>query len=151
MEQVLVAVRGDVILDRIVDVTGGLLHDTDISITLLHVATTESEVDGEALLDQTAAVLQEQGVDADRIESRIETSGTPLDRIAEVADEHDAIVLGESNPSVTTFLFGQTSQKVADRFMRPVVRVRQPRASDGADADIADAARESSDGVGEER
>lgn len=146
MERVLVAVRGDVILDRIVDVTGGLLRDTDISITLLHVATPESEVDGEALLDKSASVLQDQGIDPDRIESRIETSGTPLDRIAEIADEHDAIVLGESNPSVTTFLFGQTSQKVAERFMRPVVRVRQPRASEEADTAIADAARESSDG-----
>ncbi|MFC7115075.1 universal stress protein [Natronoarchaeum sp. GCM10025703] len=112
----------------------------------MHVATPESEVDGEALLDQSASVLQEQGIDADRIESRIETSGTPLDRIAEIANEHDAIVLGESNPSVTTFLFGQTSQKVAERFMRPVVRVRQPRASEGPDADIAEAARKSSDG-----
>ncbi|MCL9815068.1 MULTISPECIES: universal stress protein [Natranaeroarchaeum] len=145
MKDVLVAVRGDVILDRIVDVVGGLLHRTDISVTLLHVATPDSDIDGTALLDETSAVLQEAGVSDDRVESRIETSGTPLDRIAEIANNYDAIVLGESNPSVTTFLFGETSQKVAERFMLPVVRIRQPRDIEDADAEIAEAAEEATD------
>lgn len=145
MESVLVPIRGDVILDQIVDVVGGLLADTGIEVTLLHVSTPENELDGAALLDETQTVLEDIGVTADRIESRIETSGKPLDRIAEIADQYDAIVLGESDPSVTTFLFGQTSQKIADRFMLPVIRVRQPRSGDEADTEIVDAAEEATD------
>ena len=145
VENVLVPIRGDIILDQIVDVVGGLLHDTEIEVTLLHVSTPESEIDGPALLDETRTVLQDIGVTADRIETRIETSGKPLDRIAEIADQYDAIVLGESNPSVTTFLFGQTSQKIAEQFVLPVIRVRQPRNVEDADTEIVEAAEEATE------
>lgn len=145
MEEVLVPIRGDVILDQIVDVVGGLVSDTQITVTLLHVSSPDSEVDGAALLDETRRVLEEIGVTPVRIETRIEPSGKPLDRIAEIADQYDAIVLGESNPSVTTFLFGQTSQKIADRFVLPVIRVRQPRDGSDVDTEIVEAAEEATD------
>lgn len=143
MENVLVAIRNDKHLDRIVAVTGELLDDGDTSITLLHVSRPKSEVDGRALLDQSAHALGEYDIEEDRIDTRIETAGKPLERIATIATEYDAVVIGESDPSVGTFLFGQASDQVAERFMGPVLRIRQPRETDDVRTDIAEAAKES--------
>lgn len=35
--------------------------------------------------------------------------------------------MGESDPSVLTFVFGESSEQVADRFLGPVLVVRQER------------------------
>ena len=40
--------------------------------------------------------------------------------IVDTADDYDAIVMGESDPSVTTFLFGMTADQVANQFLGPV-------------------------------
>jgi len=48
-------------------------------------------------------------------------------------------MLGESDPSVMTILFGEKSEQVADRFIGPVLVVRQPREEP---ADAADGSAE---------
>lgn len=127
MNRVLVAVRGDVLLDRIVDVIGDLFDETAIEVTLLHVAKPDTERNGEELLERVASTLADRGIGDDRITTRVETARLPIDRIATIAEEHDAVVLGESDPSVTTFLFGEASDQIAERFIGPVLRIRQPR------------------------
>jgi len=40
--------------------------------------------------------------------------------IVDASDNYDAIVMGESDPSVATFLFGMTADQVAKQFLGPV-------------------------------
>lgn len=47
------------------------------------------------------------------------------DAIVDAADEFDVVVMGESDPSLTTFVFGLPADQVADRFLGPVLVVQR--------------------------
>ncbi len=121
IENVLVSVRGIVGADRFVRLVSGLFEAIDVDVTLYHVAgEDETDADVETLLDGIVTRLSEEGIPADAIETRISRGGAPREMIADTSDEYDAIVMGESDPSVTTFLFGMTADQVAEQFLGPV-------------------------------
>lgn len=132
MDDVVVFLRGDLALDRIVDVTGGLLADSEMGVTLTHVVGTDGETDPAAseqaateLLERARAELLDRGVDPDRVRTEIRRSDRPREAMAEAAEGLDAVIMGESDPSLVTFIFGDSSEQVADRFLRPVLVVRR--------------------------
>ncbi|WP_134669465.1 universal stress protein [Halorussus marinus] len=130
VEDVLVAVRGTVGIDRLARVVAGVFAETDVSVTLYHVAETdESDGDVETLLEGLDERLEELGVEPSAIETRVERDRDALDAIVEAADEFDAVVMGETDPSLTTFVFGMPADQVADRFLGPVLVVQREPAS----------------------
>ncbi|MFB6152389.1 MAG: universal stress protein [Haloarculaceae archaeon] len=110
-ESVLVAVRGTVGVDRLVRVVPGLFADTGIGVTLYHVA--------------------------DEDETDVARGVAPQNAIADVADQFDAVVMGESDPSLATFVFGMRAEQVAERFLGPVIVIQRekPDATDEGDAE----------------
>ncbi|UWG48703.1 Nucleotide-binding protein, UspA family [Halanaeroarchaeum sp. HSR-CO] len=127
-DDVLVAVRGTVGVDRLVRLVSGLFADTDTSLTLFHVLDeSESEADARTLLDGIADRLDANGFDADRLDVRVADSAGPMNAIVDVANEFDAVVMGESDPSVVTFVFGMRSEQVADQFLGPVLVIQRAR------------------------
>lgn len=135
LEDVLVPIRGTVGVDRLVRVVTGLFADTDASITLFHVAEPdETDEDARTLLDGVADRLTDVGIDGERIRLTIRRGDGALDSITEAAESADAIVMGETDPSIATFIFGMPAEKVADRFVGPVFIVQRER-PDGIDRD----------------
>ena len=130
-ENILVAIRGTVGIDRMARVVSELFAGTDVGVTLFHV-TDEDETteDAETLLEGIVARLTEEGMDAEALDTRIARDVSPRDAIAEVADEFDAIVMGESDPSLITFVFGMRAEQVADRFLGPVLIVQREKPAD---------------------
>jgi nucleotide-binding universal stress UspA family protein len=125
-ERVLVPIRGDVNMDRILRVVGGLLEDDDVSVTLFH-ATAEGDTDpsvGELLLDSATDALAEDGIDPDRIERRHVTTESPVDEIVDAAANHDVVVIGETEPSLVERVLGDVPSEIIDRSGRPVLVVR---------------------------
>jgi hypothetical protein len=137
VEDVLVAVRGAVGVDRLARVVAGLFAATGVSVTLYHVAgPDETDEDVGTLLDGVVNRLESLGVDISRIETRVERDREPLDAIVEAADAFDVVVMGESDPSLTTFVFGMPADQVADRFLGPVLVVqREPVPDEDAPAE----------------
>lgn len=132
VEDVLVAIRGTVGVDRLARVVAGVFGGMDASVTLYHVAQDE-RADGDigTLLDGVVERLGDLGIDESTIETRVEHGQNALDAIVEAADEFDAVVMGESDPSLSTFVFGMPADKVADRFLGPVLVVqREPAPTD---------------------
>jgi len=126
VEDVLVAIRGAVGIDRLARVVAGLFGGTDASVTLYHVAEpNETDADAETLLDGLADRLEDQGVDASRIETRVDRDQAALDAIVGAADAFDTVVMGETDPSLSTFVFGMPADQVADRFLGPVLVVQR--------------------------
>ncbi|MFD1599950.1 universal stress protein [Halobellus rarus] len=126
VEDVLVAVRGAVGVDRLARVVAGLFGETDASVTLYHVAgPDETDEDVGTLLEGMVNRLEEQGIDASRIETRIDRDQEALDAIIETADTFDTVVMGETDPSLSTFVFGMPADQVADRFLGPVFVVQR--------------------------
>ncbi|MDR5674314.1 universal stress protein [Halalkaliarchaeum sp. AArc-GB] len=127
-EDVLVAVRGTVGVDRIARVVAGLFRETGVAVTLFHLAAEdETDEDVQTLLDGVADRLVELGMDERAIRTRIGRGTDPKQAIADAADEYDAIVMGESDPSIATFVFGMRAKQVAERFLGPVIVVQRER------------------------
>jgi len=77
------------------------------------------------LLDGMVSRLEGLGMDVSTIETRVERDRGPLDAITNAADAFDVVVMGESDPSLTTFVFGMPADQVADRFLGPVLVVQR--------------------------
>ena len=133
VDDVLVAVRGTVGIDRLACVVAGVFGAMDASITLYHVAEAEeTDEDIGTLLDGMVDRLGDLGVDESRIETRVGRDQGPLDAIVDAAEAFDAVVMGETDPSLVTFVFGMPAAQVADRFLGPVLVVqREPAPNDG--------------------
>jgi nucleotide-binding universal stress UspA family protein len=127
-EDVLVAVRGTVGIDRLARLVAGLFADSTVAVTLYHVATDEeTDEDAETLLDGLADRLADLGLDPSSVSTRVERDRGPKEAIAAVADEYDAVVMGESDPSLETFVFGMPAERVAETFLGPVLVVQRER------------------------
>lgn len=138
LEDLLVAVRGIVGIDRFVRLVSGLVASIDVNVTLYHVAEeNETDEDVETLLDGIATRLSEEGVPPESIDLQVSREGDPREMIVDAADEYDAIVMGESDPSVTSFLFGMTADQVAKQFLGPVfvVQHEEPEDDDAPDTE----------------
>ena len=134
LDDVLVAVRGTVGSDRLSRLVTGLFADADVGITLFHVAEErESDADATTLLEGLTERLADGGIDEARIDTRVARDVDPADAIAEAAGDYDAVVMGETDPSVATYFFGMPADQVAERFLGPVLVVqREPPAEDDA-------------------
>jgi hypothetical protein len=130
VEDVLVAIRGPVGLDRIARVVAGLFGGTDAAVTLYHVAEEEG-TGGSELLADARERLVELGMDAAAIETRIDRDADRVDAIADAAEGFDVVVVGESDPTITTFVFGMPAEQVAERFLGPVLVVQRERPEGG--------------------
>ena len=126
VERVLVPVRGDVNLDRILSVVAALLGESEASVTLFHAAPAGEEDPsvGETLLAGAADRLADAGVDEDRIDTAVAESDAPIDDIVDAATNHDVLILGESEPSLVDQILGDTPSKIIRRAGRPVLVVR---------------------------
>lgn len=126
VERVLVPVRGDVNLERILSVVAALLEESDASVTLFHAAPAGDEDPsvGETLLTGAADRLADAGVDTDRIDTIAVESDAPINDIVDAATNHDVLVLGESKPSLVEHILGDVPSKIIRRSGRPVLIVR---------------------------
>lgn len=125
IERVLVPLRGDVNLDRIVSVVADLLLAGEETVTLFHsVAEDADPTQGEFLLMGAADRLVEYGVDRDRIDWRLADGGDPRADIVAVSGEYDLVVLGETEPSLRERIIGDVLSHILDGIEIPALIVR---------------------------
>ncbi|WP_327050477.1 universal stress protein [Halomicrococcus gelatinilyticus] len=127
VDRILVPLSEDINVDRITAVTAMLTSDSDVTVTLTHVAPSEEErARGERLLDEATKSLVGKGVAAAAIDREVTVSETPIKAITEVAsDDTDLVIIGESRPSVRELVFGEPSERIAGRTLAPVLVVRR--------------------------
>lgn len=131
VRRLLVPVGGDVDLDRTAGFVATMIGDRDVEVTLFNVAEDdETAALGRTLLKDATALLEERGIDPEAISSTVTVSGAPGEAIAAAATDHDAVVMGETEPSLRSFLFGELSEQVAAQSLGPVIVVRQEREPD---------------------
>lgn len=123
IERILVPLRDDRNLDRIVAFAGSVARDSEASITLFHAATDDG-TDGEKLLAAAADRLVADGLERSQIDREIGDGDGGNAGIAELGVEFDLIVLGETEPSLRERIFGSIPTKIANRTDNPVVVVR---------------------------
>ncbi|SFG11292.1 Nucleotide-binding universal stress protein, UspA family [Halopelagius inordinatus] len=130
VERVLVPVGDDVNVARVAAFVAAMADGRDVELTLYHVADDEeAEPAGRSIVEDAAARLRENGLASDAVRTEVVVSKTPVRAIADAADDHDVVVMGESEPSLRSFLFGEISDQVAARSLGPVIVVRRRRDS----------------------
>lgn len=144
VDSLLVAVRDAADADRLATFAARVVGDRPIGVTLYHVVGDDDETaTGEELLARAAERL-DASVTVDR---EIVTDRSKMDAIATAVDDHEAVVMGESNRSLRELLFGEASEWVADRSLGPVLVVRTP---DDAVPDESDSVLGDSESVPDE-
>ena len=125
VEHVLVPLRGDPHLDEIISFVGDLLIDSETDVTLFH-GTVEDEdpTRSEFILRGAADRLAEDGLDRDRISWTQTETDSPVHDIITLAESHDIVVIGESDPSLSDHILGSIPSRILDRTGRPVLIVR---------------------------
>jgi len=121
--RILVALRGETNLGRIVSVVGDLLADSGAGVTLFHTETESSDL-GEFVLREAADQLAETGVTRDRVDWHLAAGSDATTEIVDIAGEYDLVVLGESKPSLRERIFGAVPGDVTEHIDRPTLVVR---------------------------
>lgn len=127
LDRLLAALRPGPLATRTLRFLAELLRDTDYRATLLHVVEegedpAESRRELEFLLRE---LLEREGVEADRVEMRVETGGDRNETILSAAADHDVVLVGETEPSVREKIFGDFSRRLADATDTPVIVIRR--------------------------
>jgi nucleotide-binding universal stress UspA family protein len=125
VDRVLVPLRGDVNLDRILGVVADLLLAGDETATLFNSVPAETDPgQGELLLMGAVDRLVEYGVDRDRLDWRVGEGGDPQTDIVELGREYDLVVLGETEPSLRERIIGDVLSGIVDALDAPALIVR---------------------------
>ena len=125
LERILVPLKGDPNLERIVSFVGDLVSNSDAHVQLLHIADSdEDESHGEFLLRGVADRLTDDGLDPDRVTWTQERSATPSASIVTTAAEADLVVVGESRPTLRDRILGAVTSEVVEASEHPVLVVR---------------------------
>lgn len=125
IDRILVPLRGDVNLERIVILVGELVRVSDASVTLFHAVDPDTDPSqGEFILRGAAERLSEEGVDRDRIEWKLSERDEPRADIVSLASEHDLIILGETEPSLRDRIIGAILTPILEEIEIPAIIVR---------------------------
>lgn len=119
-DSLLVALTDDVAAERILGFVEALVGDRDVAVTLF-VANKKSEARRE-FLEASAESLRNAGID---VSTKLVTA-KPFDGLLKAVPGHDAIVVGEAAPSLSSFILGDESERIAAASVGPVLVVRRP-------------------------
>ena len=125
IERVLVPVRGDTNLERIVSLLAGIMRMSDVSVTFFHSVAEDSDPShGEFLVRGAVDRLDEAGIQRERIDWQLSDEESPHDEIIELAREYDLLVLGETKPSLRERILGTVPSRIVDEVDKPAFIVR---------------------------
>ncbi len=128
VRKVLVPLKGDPNLERIVLFVADLLRENDATVTLYHAVTPDEDASqSEFILRGAADRLAEEGVERARIDWEQSATSSPANEIVALAEEHDLVVIGESAPSLQERILGDVPTRILDRTGQPVLVVRAPQ------------------------
>lgn len=124
-ESILVLLKSDSDLDRIVDTLGSMFADSDLDILLFHALEKGNDVDSiEYMLHGVADRLTDRDIESDRIRWRQSDRGSRVETIVSEVSDHDLVVLSESQPTVRERLFGEIQSSITGRTDRPSLTIR---------------------------
>lgn len=136
IERVLVPVRGEANVERIAGFVADLLRDTGVEVALYNVVEDEErQEEGHQMVNEAAKILIDGGIDEDRVLREVVVTDTPIKSIVNTASEYDAVIMGESEPSIRSLIFGEASEQVAEQTLGPVIVVRRGPKPDTEDPD----------------
>lgn len=129
VDRILVPLRSDSNIDRILALVGDLLRASDASVTLFHsVAEGGNAEYGETLLADAVDRLRADGVGVDRIDRELSEAEDAGADIVDRAKGFDVVVLGETEPSLRERILGVVPRRTITGTEIPVFVIRNVEA-----------------------
>lgn len=128
-ERVLVVLHGEVDAARLGTVAAGLVAGQDIHVGVVEVVG-QDELPNRT--GRTVDALEVGGVDRALIHESVMRTDAPVRDLTVLADDFDATVLGEREPTLRELIFGEFDERMIAESLGPVVVVR--RVEEGEDA-----------------
>lgn len=117
VRRILVPFIGRADVDTVVDFVAALVGDRDVAVSALGLDPDLSRVALRAALDDAGLETADLSVDP-------APTGDALATIAAVAVDYDVLVMGEPEPTLSEWVFGELEDRVAREALGPVVVVR---------------------------
>jgi nucleotide-binding universal stress UspA family protein len=128
LDRVLVSLKDEQNMFRVLEVVGLLMEAGAPEVTLYHAESIEKgSAKSELYLRGATDWLVERGLDRERIAWREPTAETQQSELLDLAEEHDFVVMGESEPGVRERVLGDVPNRVHDRTEKPVLIIRKER------------------------
>jgi len=128
IDRILVPLRGEANIERIVSLVGDLLRASDAAVTLFNFVPDGTDPSqGEFVLRGAADRLSEDGIDRDRIDWTLSEGGSAKRAIVDLAADYDLVILGETEPSLRDRIFGAVLRPILDGIETPAIVVRDIR------------------------
>ncbi|WP_424019046.1 universal stress protein [Halorientalis pallida] len=127
IDDILVPLRGVVDVDRLADLVATLVDGDDRRVTLWDLTVG----DDTALLDQSERTLRDRGLTDAQIRTESDDVEFPTRAIVERSDDFDVIVMGEGEQTLLTTVLGDTSERIAEGAVAPVLVVRRDGSENG--------------------
>lgn len=125
VDTVLVPLRGESNLDRIVTLVAALERSGDEQVTVFHAIESDADpTQGEFLVRGAADRLHEEGIDRERIDWEVTASDDPETSIVDASAGYDLVVMGETKPTLAQRILGDVPSRVVDAITGPVLVVR---------------------------
>jgi nucleotide-binding universal stress UspA family protein len=125
IDRILVPIRGDTNLERIVGLLGDVMQGSDASVTFFHSVMENSDpTHGEFLVRGAADRLSQSEIDRDRIDWQLSDDESPEEEIIKLGEEYDLLVLGETKPSLRHRILGSVPNRIVDEVDTPAFIVR---------------------------
>lgn len=137
VERLLVPLHPDVDIDHVARVVASLVAGRDVAVTLFRAVSSAADPgvetpDEDPLVAAATAALLDGGVAPEQLSAAVVATDDPVSDTADVAADHDVVVMGERAPSLRSLVFGEESERVADRSLGPVLVVRRGRTQEPA-------------------
>jgi nucleotide-binding universal stress UspA family protein len=134
LERILVPMRGLHNAERIARFVAHLVQDGTTDVTLLHILEEGEEEDAvqHDVLDKVSTMMVEAGIAGGLIRLRVEVADDPGDAIINIAKAYNAVVIGETEPSMREIIFGNVPEQIAHEAEVPVMVVRRRHEKNGS-------------------
>lgn len=124
VEQLLVPVTGEVAVERILSTVEAVVGGRDIGVTVFAAG---GEAETGRRLETARSRLHGTGIDVTTRTAR----GKPFPSLIDALPGHHAVIVGEQAPSLSSLLFGEETERVAEASVGPVLVVRDTTPSPG--------------------
>jgi nucleotide-binding universal stress UspA family protein len=125
ISEVLVPIRGAVDVDRLADLVATLMDESDGQVTLWALLGGADTIEAEQVLDDATATLRERGLSDEQIRTESSDVEAPTHAVVDRSGEFDVIVMGEGERSLLTTVIGETTERIAEGAVAPVLVVRR--------------------------
>jgi nucleotide-binding universal stress UspA family protein len=128
LHRLLVPLRGLHNAHYVAPFVADLIQNETTEVSLLHVLEDDETAEKirETMLRPAAEKMTDWGIDGGLLALETIADDDPDEAIVEAAKHHDAVVIGESEPSVHDILFGTVPETIVQTAHCPVLVVRNP-------------------------